>query len=221
MGLEAPLYKCREGISAVTYSNIERMQPDFSQLGPYLIAVLVVFAVYRRLRRSFGRQPLRPRRMTIRMVLLVVIGCALTPLAFRSVQFLSAELAGAALGIALGLWGAERTRFLMSGDRLHYVPHTYTGIAVSLLFLGRLAFRLVQMYWGSHSPNGAYANSIPAADPAQAFTTGPMVRSPLTVGLLFVLIGYYVCYYGLVLWKSKHLKAEDIESDSASAAALP
>jgi hypothetical protein len=221
MGLEAPLYKCREGISAQTYSNIERMQPDFSQIGPYLIAVLVVFAVYRRLRRSFGRQPLRPRRMTVRMVLLTVVGCALTPLAFRSAQFLSAELAGAALGVALGLWGAERTRFLMSGDRLYYVPHTYTGIAVSLLFLGRLAFRLVQIYWGTHPSNGGYANSVPGADPAQAFTAAPMVRSPLTVGLLFVLIGYYLCYYGLVLWKSKHLKAEDIESDSASAATLP
>jgi hypothetical protein len=197
------------------------MQPDFSQLGPYLIAALVVFAVYRRLRRSFGRQPLRPRRMMIRIVLLALIGCALMPAAFRSTQFLAAELAGAALGIALGLWGAERTRFLMSGEQLHYVPHTYTGIAVSLLFLGRLAFRLVQVYSGSHPSHVAYANAVPGADPAQALTTGSMVQSPLTVGLLYVLIGYYLCYYGLVLWKSKHLKAEDIETNSASAATLP
>jgi hypothetical protein len=197
------------------------VQPDFSQIGPYLIAALVVCAVYRRLRRSFGRQPLRPRRMTVRIVLLAVIGCALTPVAFRSAQFLTAELAGAALGIALGLWGAKRTRFLMSGERLHYVPHTYTGIAVSLLFLGRLAFRLVQVYSGSHPSHVAYANAAPGADPAQAFNSGSMVQSPLTVGLLCVLIGYYVCYYSLVLWKSKHLKAEDIESDPASAATLP
>jgi hypothetical protein len=181
----------------------------------------VVFAVYRRLRRSFGRQPLRPRRMMIRIVLLALIGCALMPAAFRSTQFLAAELAGAALGIALGLWGAERTRFLMSGEQLHYVPHTYTGIAVSLLFLGRLAFRLVQVYSGSHPSHVAYANAVPGADPAQALTTGSMVQSPLTVGLLYVLIGYYLCYYGLVLWKSKHLKAEDIETNSASAATLP
>jgi hypothetical protein len=197
------------------------MQPDFSQLGPYVIAALVVFAVYRRLRRSFGRQPLRPRRMTIRIVLLAVIGCALMPAALRSGQFLAAELAGVALGIALGLWGAKRTRFLMSGERLHYVPHTYTGIAVSLLFLGRLAFRLVQVYSGSHPSQAAYANAVPGADPAQGLTTGSMVQSPLTVGLLYVLIGYYLCYYGLVLWKSKHLKAEDIETNSASAVTPP
>jgi hypothetical protein len=197
------------------------MQPDFSQIGPLLIAVLVVFTVSRRLRRSFGRQPLRPRRMTVRIVLLTVIGCALMPAALRSAQFLSAELAGVAIGIALGLWGAERTRFLMAGERLHYVPHTYTGIAVSALFLGRLAFRLVQMYSGSRPSHVAYANAVPGADPAQPFAAGSMIQSPLTVGILYVLIGYYVCYYGLVLWKSKHLKAEDIESDPASAATLP
>jgi len=85
----------------------------------------------------------------------------------------------------------------MTGGRLHYVPHTYAGIAVSLLFLGRLAFRLAD-----------------SAHPSPVF--GPaMVKSPLTVGILFVLVGYYVCFYSWVLWKSKHLEAADVESDSA------
>jgi len=178
------------------------MQTDFSQIAPFLFAALVVFAVYRRLRRSFGRQLLRPGRMTLRMVLLTVVGCALTPMALRSAQFLWAELGGAALGIGLGLWGAERTRFLMYRERLHYVPHTYTGIAVSLLFLGRLVFRMVQAYTSAHA--------------AQTFAPTSMVRSPLTVGILFVLVGYYVCFYGRVLWKSKHLEAVDIETASAA-----
>jgi len=194
------------------------MQSDFSQIGPFLIAALVVFAVYRRLRRSFGRQLLRPGRITVRIVLLTVAGCTLLPMALRSTQFLTAELAGAALGVGLGLWGAERTRFLMYGERLHYVPHTYTGIAVSLLFLGRLVFRIVQMYSGartSHIANAAMANT---ADPAHGFAPAGMVQSPLTAGIFFVLMGYYLCYYGLVLWKSKHLKAADIEVDSAAAA---
>jgi hypothetical protein len=33
------------------------MNPDFSQIGPFLLAALVVFGVYRRFRRNFGRQP--------------------------------------------------------------------------------------------------------------------------------------------------------------------
>jgi hypothetical protein len=184
------------------------MQPDFSQFGPYLIAAVVVFAIYRRFRRSFGRQPLRPGRMTARIVLLAIVACALMPLALRSVQFLTAELAGAALGVGLGLWGAERTRFVMFRDKLHYVPHTYTGIAVSLLFLGRVVFRVVQAYATMHA---AHAGAVNAADPANSFAPPGMVRSPMTVGIFFVLMGYYVCYYSLVLRKSKQLNAADIE----------
>ena len=56
-----------------------------------------------------------------------------------------------------------------------------------------------------------------AADPAQAMGPASMVRSPLTVGIFFVLAGYYLYYYGWVLWKSKHLKTEDIEVAPAAA----
>ena len=88
------------------------MQPDFSQIGPFLFAALVVFAIYRRFRRSFGRQLLRPARMKVRMVLLTFLVCVLLPAALRSTQFLAAEIVGAALGICLAVWGAQRTRFL-------------------------------------------------------------------------------------------------------------
>jgi hypothetical protein len=189
------------------------MQSDFSQIGPFLFAILVVFAVYRRLRRSFGRQLLRPTRLTIRVVLFTVMVCALMPLALRSQQYLGAEILGLALGIGLGVWGAQRTRFLMVGERLHYVPHTYTGITVSLLFLGRLVYRIAQAYTAAHTVPGTYPS-----DPSQAMGPVSMVRSPLTVGIFLVLAGYYLYYYGWVLWKSKHLKAEDIE-EAASAAA--
>jgi hypothetical protein len=192
------------------------MSSDFAQIGPFLLAALVMFAIYRRFRRTFGRQPLRPARMTLRIALLVLIGCSLLPMALRSAQFLSAELVGAALGIALALWGAERTRFQMHQGRLHYVPHTYTGIAVSLLFLGRLVFRFVQMYAGSHAvAAGATAQGM--QDPALGLVPASMVRSPLTLGIFFVLVGYYVCYYGLVLLKSRHLKPEQIEGISIPA----
>jgi hypothetical protein len=197
------------------------MPPEFPQIGPFLFAALVVFAVYRRFRRSFGRQPLRPGRMIFRIVLITAVGCALLSLALRSGQYLWAELGGAALGIGLGLWGAERTRFVMHGGRLHYVPHTYTGIAISLLFLGRLAFRVVQVYAGVQVRQDADAGAAYAADaagPSLAFGPASMVKSPLTVGIFFVLAGYYLWYYGSVLWKSKHLKAENIEAASPAAA---
>ena len=195
------------------------MQTDFSQIGPFLFAALVVFAIYRRFRRSFGRQLLRPARMKVRMVLLTFLVCVLLPAALRSTQFLAAEIVGAALGIALAVWGAQRTRFLTHGGQLYYVPHTYTGIIVSLLFLGRLVYRIAQIYGVAHPSPAAgavAANAYASADPAQTFAPASMLQSPLTVGIFFLLAGYYLCYYAWVMWKSKHLQAADTEADSAA-----
>jgi hypothetical protein len=181
------------------------MNFDFSQIGPFLVALVVVFAIYRRFRRSFGQQPLRPVRMQVRIVLLLVIGCLLLPAVLRSTAFVSAVLAGIAAGVALAMWGAARTRFLRVSGQLYYVPHTYTGIAVSLLFVGRLVYRLIQVSATMHATHAA------AADAAnQGFAPAGMLQSPLTLGLYFVLMGYYVCYYSMMLWKSKRVVAEEI-----------
>jgi hypothetical protein len=119
------------------------MGADFSKIGPFLIAALAVFIIYRRLRRSFGQQPLQRVRMQARMIILLIIGCLLLPVAWRSTEFLSAVLAGVAAGVALALWGAARTRFLKIDQQLYYVPHTYTGIAVHAAKSadGRVIFR--------------------------------------------------------------------------------
>lgn len=187
------------------------MPADFSKIGPYLFAVLVIFAIYRRFRRNFGRQPLRPARMKLRMALLAFVCASLAPAALRSGAFLSAMAVGAACGAALGVWGARRTRFVTVAKRLHYVPHTYTGVAVSLLFLGRLLYRLVQVYWGPHASPAAAG-----FDPAAGLSPAAMVQSPLTLSLFFVLAGYYICYYALVLWKSKHIEPQDLEGAGAA-----
>jgi hypothetical protein len=134
--------------------------------------------------------------------------------ALRSAQYFTAEVTGVMIGVGLGLWGAHRTRFETYEGRLHYLPHTYTGIAVSLLFLGRLVYRFVQFYSVTHA---AHTGKLPD-NAAQVFAPASMVRSPLTVGILYVLVGYYVVYYGRVLWKSKHLTAQDTETASTAPA---
>jgi hypothetical protein len=175
------------------------MTTDVSKIMPFLLALLVMFAVYRRLRRSFGQQPLRPKSMWVRIGVLLIVTCLLLPVALSTVAFMGAALIGLMLGVLLAFWGAARTRFVRNDGRVFYVPHTYTGIAVSLLFIGRLAYRLIQMYAAMHAQHAAGS----APDPA--LTQSEMVRSPLTMGLFFVLMGYYVCYYGLVLRNAKRV----------------
>jgi hypothetical protein len=182
------------------------MPPGFENLwGSVAAAALVLFIIYRRFRRTFGRQPLRPRRMIVRMLILSVIAVLLLPAAWRSSASASAMGAALALGVGLALWGAQHTRFEWHGGKLHYVPHTYAGMVVSALFLGRLLYRgLVVLPYSEHAPGGA---GLARAAPADALVS--LYQNPLTLGVFFVLIGYYVSYYGYVLWKSKHLKCED------------
>jgi hypothetical protein len=185
------------------------MNFDYSKIGPFLFALLFVFLIYRRFRRNFGRQPLRPIRMQIRIGVLILVGGVLLPTAFRSAAFLSAMLAGMVVGIALAIWGGSRTRYLRISNQLYYVPHTYTGVAVSLLFVGRLIYRVIQVYANAHA-----ARSVAAESSKQAFAASSMLSSPLTLSLFFVLMGYYVCYYSIVLLKSKRIIPEEIGAEA-------
>jgi hypothetical protein len=178
-----------------------------------MIAALAVVLIYRRFRRSFGRQRIRPVRMSLRIGILIVLGCSLLPMALKSGQFLMTELGGVVAGIALGVWGAERTRYQSYDGQLHYVPHTYTGVAVSLLFVGRMVYRIVEIYSMDRS-NGSSGADLAS----QGFAAPTMMRNPLTVGLLFAVIGYYVCYFGMVLWKSNRISPEEIEAVANPAA---
>ena len=111
------------------------------------------------------------------------------------------------------VWGARRTRYQTFEGKLHYIPHTYTGIAVSLLFVGRLAYRVVEIY----SMDGA--TRAEGAASMQSFGQPDAVKSPATVGLLCAVIGYYLCYYSWVLWKSQRISPEDLEAVPAPSAA--
>jgi hypothetical protein len=185
------------------------MTPDYSRIWPWIFALLIPIMIYRRFRRNFGRQPLNRGRMTFRIIILLVLGATLAPLVLRSPAYLAGQIGGCAAGIALALWGAQRTRFITQNGRLHYIPHTYTGVAVSALLVGRIVYRIAQLY-----STGALSG---IANPDGSGPTS-MLSTPLTAAIFFVLIGYYVCYYGLVLWKSKHISEADMEAPQAPSA---
>jgi hypothetical protein len=178
------------------------LPPGHETLWSLLFAALLIFAVYRRFRRNFGHQPFSARRLAWRIAILSAVGAVVLPTALRSAAFLSAALGGIIVGVGLGLWGARRTRFERRDDKLYYIPHTYTGMTVFALFLGRIAYRLFT------GPVGAVGTAGPAAATSNP---GSLVQSPVTLGLLLILVGYYVYYYAAILIKSRHIEASDLE----------
>jgi cytochrome b561 len=159
---------------------------------PIMMGVFILFAIYRRMRRNIGRQPVQPARMRSRMIILSIVGALITFGALRDMNLLGAMLAGIAGGAALGWFGLQHTKFEKTEKGDFYTPHTYIGLVVSLLLLGRIAYRFIIIYPSLHAAAQADQN------PLAAFQ-----RSPLTLAIFGVLVGYYVFYYAGVLRASK------------------
>ncbi|MER3547427.1 MAG: DUF1453 domain-containing protein [Rhodanobacteraceae bacterium] len=155
---------------------------------------MIALLYYRRFRRSFGRQPVRPTRMTTRVVILCVVGALLLIGATLNPIMQAADVGGLLVGLALGWCGLKLTRFERHAGGVHYIPHSWFGVVISVLLLARLAYR--------------FTVSWPAMQAAQA-TSGaqpvPYPNSPLTLALFGLLVGYYVFYYLGVLRVAKKL----------------
>ncbi len=150
-------------------------------------AALIVWRVYSRVRRMVGRQQLSEVRPWITVCLFPVV---LVLLLFGSFAHLGTVLvvaAGVGLGTALGFYGLRLTKFEQTLSGLFYTPNAHLGVTLSLLFLGRIAYRAAQLYF----------TATPVSAPSSDF-----VRSPLTLLIFGTLTGYYITYaVGLLRWR--------------------
>jgi hypothetical protein len=167
---------------------------DQHLLTPILLSALVCWAVYRRVRRSFGRQPVHERRMQVRLAVLTLIGVLVLLASARDGQLLAALMGGVACGLALGYLGLRHTRIEATPQGRFYTPHTYIGLFVTALFLSRLIFRLLTVHLSANAAGQADMNPFAGYQ-----------RSPLTIAMFGVLLGYYVFYILGVLKKSREL----------------
>lgn len=166
---------------------------DPKLITPILFAALLAWAIVRRLRRTFGRQRVEPVRIWLRIGLLTLAtGIIVATSAARDARTLEALIAGLACGLALAYVGLRHTRFEVTPEGRFYTPHTYIGLAVTALFLGRLLYRFFYVSYGANAMAGAGQN------PAMVYQ-----RSPLTVGIFAVLIGYYLLFYAGVLVRTR------------------
>ncbi len=182
------------------------MHPSIANIGStLLIAALVLFVLYRRFRRNFGRQPLRQNRMIIRMLILGVFCLVLLLSPFGSFKGYMAALLGAFLGLVLALYAIAHTYFEVTPEGRFYTPNVYIGMTVTALFIGRIIYRFIVVYPVLHGAvQQAHQNPQLQENPFASYQ-----HSPLTLGLYFLLAGYYICYYGGVIIKSRSVTTHD------------
>jgi len=158
---------------------------------PYLIAALVVWGIYRRMRRSFGRQRVTEARMWIRIGILTLAAVLIGAQFARDITMLGGLAAGIACGGALGYIGLKYTKFEVTAEGRFYTPHAYIGAIVSALFIGRVLYRLLTVYDGT----------APVADAGRSLAAA--YQGPFTFAVFGALVGYYVIYYLGVLQRTR------------------
>jgi hypothetical protein len=132
--------------------------------------------------------------MTARVVLFSVIAAVML-YAYLSPIMLLAAAAGAVPGAVLGLVGLHYTRIEATSEGHYYVPDAWIGGAVTPLFLTRLGGRLVTIY---------RVASVASAEGVPTPMSG-MRKSPLTLAIFFVVVAYYIVYYGGVLRRARQV----------------
>jgi hypothetical protein len=155
---------------------------------PIGVGALVLWRMYSRIRRMVGRQHLSNVRPWVTVTVLPLITLLLAFTARQQLNSLLLLGGGLAVGIGLGVYGLRVTRFEKTPQGLFYTPSAHVGIALSLLFVGRIVFRLFQI------------NSFSGEQPAPP--TAAYATTPLTMLIFGTLAGYYVTYaIGLLRWR--------------------
>jgi len=164
-----------------------------------LVGALVLFGIYRRLRRSIARQRVRPGRFGLRILLLGGVALALLVTTLGHPLTAGSEVAGLVLGGGLAAVGVTLTEFEREAEGLYFTPNRYLGLGVFALFVVRLATRMTALLPLFEGTDAASQVSGSGARPSGGGTYGHLAHHPWTIAIFGLFIGYYVCYYGAVV----------------------
>jgi hypothetical protein len=166
------------------------MQPaqPHSLLVPLLLGAVIVWRFYSRIRRMVMRQKLSKVRPWITVCVLPILLLVFAAMSIAHPLPLAALAGGVAVGIGLGVYGLRLTKFETTPEGMFYTPSAHLGIALSVLLIGRVGYRFIQMSQSDGWP------PQPAVGPGHP-------GSWITLLIFGTLAGYYVTYaIGLIRW---------------------
>ena len=142
------------------------------------------------MRRNIGRQRMHPRRAVTSIVILSIFSVLIIGVSSHNPKLLLGFGGGLLPGALLGFIGLRLTRFETTDEGHFYTPSAHIGVVLSLLFIGRLAYRFMVL------------------DPFSSTSPQPhaIAQSPLTLLIFGLLAGYYITYYAGVLVHSRDQK---------------
>lgn len=174
----------------------------------YVIPFLIFgFFIYRRAKRTIGFQKLSRGRLTFRLSLFGLLGVIIFILGFVHPIHFIGYLIGLAGGALLGRTAIRHTRFEHRTDGWYYRTHLWVEVTVLVLFLGRIAYRYAAIAIITGTGSGS-ATTFSWADFSQ-FT-----KDPVTAGVFFIIVSYYVLFFGYLLREGSKLDPAGLADNS-------
>jgi len=178
--------------------------PSSSTITMFFLLPLLGWRIYARFRRMVGRQRLSRIRPWITLTIFPTLLALLVYAGLSDPGRLWWLGAGMSMGVLLGLFGLSKTVFEPTRQGLYYTPNAHLGIALSLLFTGRIVYRIAE---------------VTVLHPAASYSVKEFAHSKLTLTIFGLLASYYICYaIGLARWRARVLRAK--RQREAQAAAL-
>src|ERR1700740_553575 len=109
-----------------------------------LVILLIAWRLYVRVKRLVGRQKSKVWRHWIAAILFPLLIVVIALPAMRHAEAIATLGAAVVIGIALGVLGLKTTRFETTPLGYYYTPNTHLGIALSLLIVARIAYRVFE-----------------------------------------------------------------------------
>ena len=169
-----------------------------------LIGALILFSMYRRVKRTIGYQKLAKGRMITRIVLFAIICVLFLITGYVNPSVYIFDALGILIGGVIAYFAIRSTSFEWRKNAWYYRPNPWIGALLIVLFIGRIGYRLYQDY-GLISSGASKGASSQLAQQNQLATYS---HDPSTTIILFTLIGYYLVYYTFVISGERHLEAE-------------
>lgn len=192
-----------------------------------IVVPLVLWRIYRRVRRMIGRQESVLWRHWSAVVFMPLLLAGAGWLALPYSQALAGWAAGVTGGALLAAWSLRLTRFENTAEGWFYTPNTQIGLALSALLVARIAYRAVVLYEGGGLPVGPQALSDvhpgmhPGAHPHVAIVH-MIVTNPITLGIISLRVGYAAAFaFGLLRWRLAHAKPPHAVRPPAPQSSLP
>ncbi|MEC0232438.1 hypothetical protein [Paenibacillus alba] len=167
--------------------------------------VIIGFFIYRRTKRTIGFQKLSRGRLKFRLILFSILGLFIFLLGFIHPIHFIGYIIGLAAGAALGLTAIRHTRFEHRLDGWYYRTHLWVEIAVLVLFLGRVVYRVAFISLATNAT--ANPSSINPVDLTQ------FSKDPLTAGVFFIIVSYYVLFISYLLREEANLDPAALAAD--------